>query len=84
MELTENQKALILYSLEQQQIEFNDEELKDMELIIKKLESINTGCSLSILRTWKVEDKDIWLRVELATNQLIDNPNKTTKGWIKI
>ena len=41
MELTENQKALILYSLEQQQIEFNDEELKDMDLIIKKLESIN-------------------------------------------
>ena len=41
MELTENQKALILYSLEQMQIEFNDEELKDMDLIIKKLESIN-------------------------------------------
>ena len=41
MELTENQKELILYSLEQMQIEFNDEELKDMELIIKKLESIN-------------------------------------------
>jgi len=41
MELTENQKALILYSLEQQQIEFNDEELKDMDSIIKKLESNN-------------------------------------------
>ena len=41
MELTENQKSLILYSLEQQQIEFNDEELKDMDLIIKKLESNN-------------------------------------------
>jgi len=41
MELTENQKSLILYSLEQMQIEFNDEELKDMDLIIKKLESIN-------------------------------------------
>ena len=54
----------------------------------KKLESINSGSSLSILRRWEVEDKDkekdIWLRVELATNQLIDNPNKTTKGWIKI
>ena len=50
----------------------------------KKLGSINTGSSLSILRRWEVEDKDIWLRVELATNQLIDNPNKTTKGWIKI
>ena len=32
----------------------------------------------------KDKEKDIWLRVELATNQLIDNPNKTTKGWIKI
>ena len=41
MELTENQKELILYSLEQMQIEFNDEELRDMDLIIKKLESIN-------------------------------------------
>jgi hypothetical protein len=41
MELTENEKALILYSLEQQQIEFNAQELKDMDSIIKKLESIN-------------------------------------------
>tara|TARA_B100000900_G_scaffold252695_1_gene215355 strand:+ start:265 stop:396 length:132 start_codon:yes stop_codon:yes gene_type:complete len=37
MELSKNQKELILYSLEQQQIEFNDEELKDMDLIIQKL-----------------------------------------------
>tara|TARA_R100000231_G_scaffold31024_2_gene27308 strand:- start:39 stop:170 length:132 start_codon:yes stop_codon:yes gene_type:complete len=37
MELSETQRELILYSLEQQQIEFNAEELKDMDLIIKKL-----------------------------------------------
>ena len=39
MELSETQKELILYSLEQQQIEFNSEELKDMELIIEILAS---------------------------------------------
>ena len=37
MELSTTQKELILYSLEQQQIEFNTEELKDMDLIIQKL-----------------------------------------------
>tara|TARA_R100001591_G_scaffold2530_1_gene6342 strand:- start:634 stop:765 length:132 start_codon:yes stop_codon:yes gene_type:complete len=37
MELSKTQKELILYSLEQQQIEFNSEELKDMDLIIEKL-----------------------------------------------
>ena len=50
----------------------------------KKLKSLNTGTTLSILREWKVNESDIWARVELATNQLIDNPNKTTRGWIRI
>ena len=37
MNLTRNQIDLILYSLEQQQIEFNDAELKDLDIIINEL-----------------------------------------------
>ena len=50
----------------------------------KKLIVIDSGSSLSILRKWKSIDRDIWFRVELATNKLIDNPNKITRGWIRI
>ena len=50
----------------------------------KKLAVLNSGSSLSILRTWKVKENDIWLRVELSNNKLIENPNKTFRGWIKI
>ena len=50
----------------------------------KKLLLIKSGSSLSILRKWKVNERDFWVRVELGTNQLIDNPNQITRGWIKI
>ena len=40
MTLTNNQINLILYSLEQQQVEFNDDELKDLEIIINELERL--------------------------------------------
>ena len=50
----------------------------------KKLTFLKTGTSLSILRNWKINESDIWLRVELASNKLIDNPNKISRGWIKI
>ena len=50
----------------------------------KKLVNLNSGISLSIIRKWKVTEGDVWLRVQLATNQLIENPNKITRGWIKI
>ena len=50
----------------------------------KKLMVLNSGASLSILRKWVVNESDIWARVELATNRLIDDPNKTTRGWIKM
>tara|TARA_Y100001970_G_C13621608_1_gene549815 strand:- start:176 stop:505 length:330 start_codon:yes stop_codon:yes gene_type:complete len=50
----------------------------------KKLSVIYIGSSLSILRQWKLNEKDNWVRVELATNQLIDDPNKITRGWLKI
>ena len=50
----------------------------------QKLMNLNSGSSLSILRKWVVNERDIWARVELATNRLIEDPNKTRKGWIKI
>ena len=50
----------------------------------KKLAVLNSGASLSILRHWVFEDNDVWVRVELATNRFIDNPNKIKRGWIKI
>ena len=50
----------------------------------KKLMVLNSGDSLSILRQWVVNERDVWARVELATNRLIEDPTKTTKGWIKM
>ena len=50
----------------------------------KKLMVLNSGSSLSILRKWVVNERDIWARVELATNQVIEHSNKPTKGWIKM
>ena len=50
----------------------------------KKLTVLNSGTSLSILRNWTLNDREVWVRVELATNKLIDNPNKIRRGWIKI
>ena len=50
----------------------------------KKLTVIKSGPSLSILSQWKLDQKDIWMRVKLATNKLGDDPNKITRGWIKI
>ena len=50
----------------------------------KKLMVLKSGSSLSILRKYLVNERDIWARVELATNRFIEHPNRTTKGWIKI
>jgi len=50
----------------------------------KKLLVLNSGSSLSILYKWVDNEKDIWARVELATNLFLEHPNITRKGWIKI
>ena len=50
----------------------------------KKLMVLDSGTSITILRHWKVNEKEIWVRVKLASNKILDNPNKTTKGWIKM
>ena len=50
----------------------------------KELLVIDMGTSLSILRNWIVSESEIWFRVELPSNKLLDDPNKITKGWIKM
>ena len=50
----------------------------------KKLMVLNSGTSIKILRNWKANEKEIWFRVELSSNKILDDPNRITKGWIKI
>ena len=50
----------------------------------KKLMVLNPGTAITILRNWKVNEKEIWVRVELFSNKIFEDPNKITKGWIKM
>ncbi len=50
----------------------------------KELLVLDIGTNLSVLRNWKVSESEIWFRVELASNKVLDGPNNITKGWIKI
>ena len=54
------------------------------EVNAKELLSLDAGTTLSVLRNWRVNKSEIWLRVELASSKLLDDPNKVTKGWIKM
>ena len=54
------------------------------EINSKELLVLNVGTTLSVLRNWKVSENEIWFRVELGSNKLLDDPNKITKGWIKM
>ena len=54
------------------------------EINAAKLIDLDIGTNLSILRNWKVSESEIWVRVQLASNKLLDDPNKITKGWIKM
>ena len=45
---------------------------------------LDIGTTISVLRNWKVSESEIWVRVELGSNKLLDDPNKITKGWIKM
>ena len=54
------------------------------EIHAKELLILDIGTTLSVLRNWKVSESEIWVRVELASNKLLDNPNKIKKGWIKM
>ena len=54
------------------------------EINAKELLVLDVGTTLSVLRNWKVNESEIWVRVELASNKLLDDPNNVTKGWIKM
>ena len=54
------------------------------EIHANELLVLDVGTTLSILRNWRVSKSETWVRVELASNKLLDNPNKILKGWIKI
>jgi len=54
------------------------------EIQAKELLLLDVGTTLSVLRTWKVSKSETWVRVELAANKFLDDPNKILKGWIKI
>ena len=54
------------------------------EINAKELLVLDIGTNLSVLRYWKAIDNEIWVRVELASNKFFDDPNKITKGWIKM
>ena len=54
------------------------------EINSKELLVLDIGTCLSVLRNWKVSESEIWFRVQLVSNKFLDDPNKITKGWIKI
>ena len=54
------------------------------KIYAKELLILRIGTTLSVLRNWKVSESEIWLRVKLASNKLLDDPNKITQGWIKM
>ena len=54
------------------------------EIYAKELLIIDVGTTVSVLRNWKVSKNETWVRVELASNKFLDDPNKILKGWIKM
>ena len=54
------------------------------EIYAKELLVLDVGTNLTLLRNWKVSNSENWIRVELASNKFLDDPNKILKGWIKM
>ena len=54
------------------------------ETYARELLVLDVGTTLSVLRNWKVSKSETWVRVELASNKFLDDPNKILRGWIKI
>ena len=50
----------------------------------KELLVLKVGSNLSVLRKWQVSESESWIRVEIASNKFLDDPNKITKGWVKM
>jgi len=54
------------------------------EIYARELLVLEVGTTLSVLRNWEVSNNETWVRVELASNKFLDDPNKILKGWIKM
>ena len=54
------------------------------EIDVEELLVLDIGTTLSVLRDWKVCEREIWVRVEIASNKFLDDPNKIKRGWIKM
>ncbi len=54
------------------------------EIYAKELLVLDIGTTLSVLRNWKVCKSETWVRVELASNKFLDDPNRILKGWIRM
>ena len=54
------------------------------QIYARELLVLDVGTTLSVLRNWEVSNNENWVRVELASNKLLDDPNKILKGWIKM
>ena len=54
------------------------------EIYAKELLLLDIGTNLTVLRNWNVSKSETWVRVELASNRFLDDPNKILKGWIKM
>ena len=54
---------------------YSSPEINNKELLV-----LDMGTCLSVLRNWKVSESEIWFRVELASNKLLDDPNKLQKA----
>ena len=54
------------------------------EIYARELLVLDRGTNLSVLRNWKVSKSETWVRVELASNKFLDDPNRILKGWIKM
>ena len=65
-------------------LSFNTSLYSYPEINAKELLVLDVGTTLSVLRSWKVNESETWVRVELASNKLLDDPNKILKGWIKM
>ena len=54
------------------------------EIHAKELLVLDVGTTLSVLHNWEISKSETWVRVELASNKFLDDPNKILKGWIRI
>ena len=77
-------QAKVTHNSKEITLSFNTSLYSFPEIYAKELLVIDMGTTLSVLHNWKVSESEIWCRVELASNKLLDDPNKIIKGWIKM